>query len=177
MTSIVQPSFWMGPDWREAQRVFEMCLRAGMSAARALMLAQVSSYRDGWVFSSTVARKTGHSVRTFFRALAQGKSLGFLRTARGAKTETPPGAGGPLPCGFSHRWFMGRGLPIEQRAPEQAIASTRWWQGVKQRQVKPLELLALHERKPVARRPPAGVSTLEWLEAQLRGSTKEPQGP
>ena len=101
---------WIGPDWTEAQAMYERARELGMSKSRAEALAHVASRKDLWAFARYVAERIGCSVRTFQRAITQGKSLGLVRTARGKKTEVPPGANAPIACGWCHRWTVGRNL-------------------------------------------------------------------
>ena len=81
-----------------------------MSTARATVAAFVASFKDCWAFRRQISRVLGVSVRTVQRALTQAKALGLLRTARSKQNETPPGARGPIDCGFSHRWTIGWGI-------------------------------------------------------------------
>ena len=170
--------FWDGPDWLEAERVFELCVTAGMTTKRAFMLAHVASWKDAWGFAKHFAERAGGSVRTFFRMLAEAKAKGFARTARAKKNEVPPGGGGPLVCGWSHRWIIGRGLTLEQRAPELHKARLRWMTHLAARKRKPRELIELAERKPQPRQAPRGMSKLDWLNAELAKLPKPPRdGP
>lgn len=98
-----------GPYRREAESMYVRARQAGMSVARATVAAFVSSFKDCWAFRKQIARVIGVSVRTVQRALTEASDLGLLRTARAKKGETPPGAKGPIDCGFSHRWTMGWG--------------------------------------------------------------------
>jgi hypothetical protein len=151
----------------EAERVFELCIAAGMTTGRAFGIAHMASWPDAWGFAKHFAKRAGTCVRTLFRALAEAKSFGFMRTARAGKNEVPKGAGGPLVCGWSHRWVIGRGLTLEQRAPELHKARLRWMTHLAARKQKPRELVGLAERKPRPRTPPPGVSSLDWLNAML----------
>jgi hypothetical protein len=72
-------------------------------------MGHIASRRDGWFFRSTIAAAVRCSIRTVQRAITEARSLGLLGVARGKKGETPPGADGPIPCGWSHRWTIGWG--------------------------------------------------------------------
>ncbi|HET7378500.1 MAG TPA: hypothetical protein VFJ24_00530 [Gaiellales bacterium] len=96
-----------------------------MSPMRALAFGQIASFRDGWVFRSTIAKKIGASVRTVGRAIRQAKDLGLLGTARAKKTEIPPGMSRPLACGWSHRWIIGWGQAGKAVAAAVSAARTR----------------------------------------------------
>lgn len=170
--------FWLGPDWREAQASFEAALRLGLTPVRALVVGHIASFKDCWTFARTLADAVRCCRRTVQRAVAEAKSLGLMGTGRAKKNEIPKGRKEPLSCGWSHRWIIARGMPLEQRAPEQAMAKTKWWLSVQKRKVKPRELFALRERKRTGRQPPPGVSTAEWLDRMLEETApKQPQGP
>ena len=126
-----------------------------MSPARALAFGQIASFRDGWVFRSTIAKKIGASVRTVGRAIRQAKDLGLLGTARAKKTEIPPGLDKPLPCGWSHRWIVGWGQA--GKAVAQLVNAAR---------AKRIAKLAAKGLRPVAQ-PQRRRWTAEELEREL----------
>lgn len=66
--------------------------------------AELMSYgRDPWIFQSSLAERLGCSVRTIQRWLHRFREAGLLQCWRGKPREVPPGASGPIRCGFSHR--------------------------------------------------------------------------
>jgi hypothetical protein len=83
-----------------------------MTQLRAEVIAHIASFRDGWIFRRRLAELVQASVRTVQRAITQARSEGVIGVARAKKTEIPPGARHkqPLPCGWSHRWLIGRDL-------------------------------------------------------------------
>lgn len=100
---------WMGPEQFEGVAAYQRAIAAGMTQKRAMSVGQVGSFRNCWVFRSSIAKHVSCSVRTVARALAQAAELGLLGRARGKKGEIPPGRTEPVTCGFSHRWIIGRG--------------------------------------------------------------------
>lgn len=122
---------WLGPDAAEARRVFGRGLEAGMTALRALILGQVASFRDCYAFRSTIARRVGCHIRTVARAFAQATELGMLGRARAKRDERTPGdpqsgGGRVIPCGWSHRWIVGRGKQGQAADAAEAGARARW---------------------------------------------------
>lgn len=125
------PSLWLGGDAAEARRVFTRALEAGMTALRALALGNVASFRDCWAFRRTIAKRLGCSIRTVARAFRQGAELGMLgrgRAERGERTPGDPSEGGGkvFPCGWSHRWIIGRGTTGAEATAREAAARARW---------------------------------------------------
>lgn len=98
-----------GPYPHEARSMYFRARRQGMSLLRSTVAAYVASFKDCWAFRKKIAATVGVSVRTVQRAITQGQDLGLLNARRGKKGEVPPGARGPLDCGFSHRWTTGFG--------------------------------------------------------------------
>ncbi len=170
------PGFWAGGDWREALRMLEACVRAGMTPGRALSIAHVASRRDNYERARKLARRAGVALRTFQRAIAQAKSLGFIQTFMGGKTERPPGAKEPHVIRWCHRITVGRGLPPEERVPVVQRARLTWNIRLSRRQQKPVELVTLAEQRQrmQPRTPPPGVSVLDWLNAQLEQLNSRP---
>lgn len=181
MNAAFRLGLWMGPDDAEANAMYERARELGMSKNRAEALAHVASRKDNWAFARTFAERCGFSVRTFQRSIAQGKSLGLVLTFRGKKREVPPGAEGPIVCGWCHRIVVGRGRARADRARENAEARARWLTNLVRRKTQPLELrkLAKQARNPTPRRPPPGMSTSEWLDAELGelAAAKQRDGP
>lgn len=114
---------WLGPDPLEASAAYGRARRAGMSATRALVVGQIASFRDCWAFRARLARIVGASVRTVQRAISEAKSLGLIGVARAKQGETAPGLERAVPCGWSHRWTIGRGLALG--AVQKAIEAAR----------------------------------------------------
>jgi hypothetical protein len=114
---------WQGPNGREARVAFGAARARGASAAGALVLANVASWRDCWLFRRRIASTIGCSVRTVQRWLTWAHEAGLIGRARGKPDEVPAGASGPVPCGWSHRWWVGRGLRGERL--EAAISTSR----------------------------------------------------
>jgi hypothetical protein len=106
---------YLGSDWGTARFAEARARDAGLSALRAQVVGNISSFRDGWVFRKRLAERVKCSVRTVQRAITQARDEGLLGVARAKeKSEVPPGADGPIPCGWSHRWTIGRELAGEQ---------------------------------------------------------------
>ena len=108
---------WPGPCPHEAWAMFRRAREAGMSSARAHALGCIASYKEGWIFRSTIEDHIGASVRTVQRGITQAKNLGLIGVARAKKGEIPPGAKQAPRCGWSHRWVNGWGEAY-QRAKE-----------------------------------------------------------
>ena len=137
---------------------------------RALAVANVASFRDGWAFRKSIAAKIGGSVRTVARAFKQAREEGLMGIARAKAGERPTGADGKplgaLPCGWSHRWTIGWGeagkavkvaianararflarAAVKGKSLTPAPARGRWWSA--------FELDAELERRAAVGRPP-----------------------
>src|SRR3972149_2480929 len=100
---------WPGPAFVEARAAYERARSTGLSAARALVLGCIASFKDGWICRKNLADHTGLSVRTVQRAITQGKETGLIGVGRAKPNEIPPGMDRPVPCGWSHRWPIGWG--------------------------------------------------------------------
>ena len=100
------PRRWIGPLSAQADEAFRRARMHGLSYARACVVGQIASFKDGWAFRQTLAGAVGVCVRTVQRAITQAKEAGMMRTARSKPGERAPGVQGPLPCGFSHRWLL-----------------------------------------------------------------------
>jgi len=100
------PRRWIGPLTREADDAFRRARVHGMSLARACVVGQIASFKDGWMPRHRIAELVGVCVRTVQRGITQARELGMMRTARSKPRERPPGAQGPFWCGFSHRWII-----------------------------------------------------------------------
>lgn len=105
---VLRPAY-LGPDHLEARLTEQRAREAGLTPNRARVVANIASFRDGWMTRRTLAEHTGLSIRTVQRSITQYKEAGHLQTARSKPGEIPPGATKPFWCGFSHRWIVGRG--------------------------------------------------------------------
>lgn len=101
---------FLGSDWQTALNAIERARDAGLTELRAQVVGQISSFTDGWVFRRRLAELLDCSVRTVQRAITQAKAEGLLGVARAKRSDIPPGAREPLPCGWSHRWTIARDL-------------------------------------------------------------------
>lgn len=100
---------WPGRCVDEAWAMYRRAREAGMSTTRSLALGCIASFKQGWIFRSTIAEHIGASIRTIQRAITQGKNLGLIGVARAKKGEIPPGVTHAPRCGWSHRWVNGWG--------------------------------------------------------------------
>lgn len=109
---------WPGPDQYEANLAFQRVISAGLGPTRALVAGYIASFRDCWTFQAKIGQFINRSIRTVQRCLVDLSKFGFIERHRSKKREIPPGATAPLPCGWSHRWAVGKGLAKEacQRA-------------------------------------------------------------
>jgi AraC-like DNA-binding protein len=158
-------ALFVGPYQHEARAAFLRAIESGLSVTRAYVLAQVASFKDGWLFRSTLAEKVGCSVRTVARAFAQAKREGLLRTHRAKKREIPPGCDQPLRCGWSHRFVIGWGAA--GAAVKQAVecARARW---LMNRCIKPVAATAHTERFRGSSTETRGVAfSRPWSSAEL----------
>lgn len=124
--AVAAGAMWLGPVPREAVAVYKRARQSGLTTIRALVIGQLGSFRDAWVFRRRLAAAVGCSVRTVQRAITQAKELGLIGVARGKKTETPQGASGPVECGWSHRWVIGWGKAGTAVETAVAAARARW---------------------------------------------------
>jgi Homeodomain-like domain len=94
-----------GGKFRESGRQgYAFAVAEGFRGFGPAVYGELMSYgRDPWVFQGSIATALGCSVRTVQRWLAAFRELGLLECWRGKKGETPPGASGPIKCGWSHR--------------------------------------------------------------------------
>ena len=161
-------AMWPGPNAAEARAAYERCRTAGMSPGRALVIACVASFRQGWAFRRTLANHTGVCIRTVQRALTQGKDLGLLGTARAKPNEIPPGMHAPLKCGWSHRWIVGWGLAL---AAAKAAVEKAWLRRLQTVSVgrQPPRQPPKHGRGPCARK-----WTAQEIDAELERLTQGP---
>lgn len=114
---------YLGPDHLEARHAEQRAREAGLSVVRAKVVGNVASTKDLWAFRSSIAKQVGCSIRTVARALKQAVEEGLIRVHRGKRDEVPPAAKAPIPCGWSHRWFVARGLAVA--AAVAAIAAAK----------------------------------------------------
>jgi hypothetical protein len=162
---------YLGRDYLEARAMWQRAVTEGLSIARAVVLANVASFKDCWTSRKKIAAHVGVSLRTVQRALTQGHDLGLIGKARAKKGETMPGAEKPQTCGFSHRWTVGRGLAVASVVS--AVAAARLARIVK-RAAEAVRPSAPKTAEPPPQRPPrpgAGAPrrryTAEELEAEL----------
>lgn len=101
---------YVGPDHLEARYAEQRARESGLSALRAKVVGHIASFRDGWLFRKKLAERVKCSVRTVQRAITQARDEGLIKVARAKKNEIPKGADKPFTCGWSHRWWIGRGL-------------------------------------------------------------------
>ena len=103
-----------GKFLQSAREGHAFAVAEGMRGFGPTIYAELMSYgRDPWIFQSSIAERLGCSVRTVQRWLHAFREAGLLQCWRGKKRETPPGASGPIRCGFSHRaltqWHHAKG--------------------------------------------------------------------
>jgi hypothetical protein len=97
-----------------------------MTMLQAWIVAQIASFRDGWVFRKRLAVWARCSVRTVQRAITKARSLGLLGVARAKANEVPPGASHAFACGWSHRWTIGWGKAAAQVRRMVVAARLAW---------------------------------------------------
>lgn len=114
---------YVGTDYLEADAAFVRAVDAGMTAARALVVANVASFRDCWAARRKIMLYARTSLSTVQRALNQAAELGLIGKARAKLGERLPGLPEPQTCGYSHRWTIGRGMAAG--AAMAAIAAAR----------------------------------------------------
>ena len=153
---------YLGPDSGEGRHAEQRAREAGLSLVRARIVGNIASNRDVWAFRSSIARHIGCSVRTVARALKQAVEEGLIRVHRGKRDEVPPGANAPIPCGWSHRWFVARGLAAA--AAIAAIAAAKL-AAVARRTVLPQKHLRPPAPRPEHRR---------WTSAELDAELAKP---
>jgi len=162
MTAAAAP--YLGPDYLEARAMWQRAVSEGFSVARAVVLANVASFKDCWTARKSLAKQVGVSLRTVQRALTQGQETGLIGKARAKKGEVLPGMKEPQTCGYSHRWTVGRGLAAAQAVA--AVAAARVARMVRRSAVAPSP-----KPPPAAPRPGAAAPrrryTAEELENEL----------
>lgn len=150
--------------------------QAGLTTGRATVVAFVASFRDCWAFRRQIARVVGLSVRTVQRALTQAQDLGLIRCARAKLGETPPGARGPVTCGFSHRWTIGWGI-AGKKAKEKILAAVE--RARMRRVLRVVQPTAAAKRSPMEPKPltryQRRIPTLDELDAELARLEREKQ--
>lgn len=120
---------YVGTDYLEADAAFVRAVDAGMTAARALVVANVASFQDCWAARRKIMQYARTSLSTVQRALNEAAELGLIGKARAKLGERLPGLPEPQTCGYSHRWTIGRGMAAA--AAQAAIAAARVAQIVK----------------------------------------------
>lgn len=151
---------WPGPFASEARAAYERARNAGLSAARALVLGCIASFKQCWTFRRALAAHTGVSVRTVQRAITQGKAEGLLGTARAKANEVPPGRKEPVRCGWSHRWIVGWGEAVDKA--KAAVERARMKRLARQAVLTPQDVRNVRPPNPRQRR-----YTVEELAAEL----------
>lgn len=150
--------------------------QAGMTVSRATVASFVASFRDCWAFRKRIASLLGLSVRTVQRALTEAQDRGLIRCARAKVGEVPPGARGPVDCGFSHRWTIGWGVAGKRAAEKIRAAVERARMRRVLRVVTPAAS-ATERRSPMEPKPLTAfqkrVPTLEELNAELARIERE----
>lgn len=87
-----------------AKEGYAFALAEGFRGFGPAIYAELMSYgKNPWVYQSSMAESIGCSVRTVQRWLRAFREKGLLQCWRGKKGEVPPGASGPIRCGFSNR--------------------------------------------------------------------------
>ena len=114
---------YVGTDYLEADAAFVRAVDAGLTAARALVIANVASFKDCWTARRKLGAYARTSLSTVQRALNQAAELGLIGKARAKLGEHLPGLPEPQTCGYSHRWTIGRGMAAG--AAMAAIAAAR----------------------------------------------------
>ena len=137
---------WIGPDHHEARLQEQLARSEGLTVARARVVGHIGSMRDCWAFRRKLADAVGVSVRTVQRAITQAKELGLIDVHRAKENEVPPGAKGPIPCGWSHRWAIARGMGIAAAAAAVAAARVRAAARAATRAVRAMARRGRHER-------------------------------
>lgn len=120
---------YVGTDYLEADAAFVRAVDAGLTTARALVVANVASFQDCWAARRKIGAYARTSLSTVQRALNQAAELGLIGKARAKLGERLPGLPEPQTCGYSHRWTIGRGMAAG--AAMAAIAAARVAQIVK----------------------------------------------
>lgn len=93
-----------GPYKRQAVEAHATGVAEGWKGFGPAIYGELMSWgRNPWLFQANIARRVGCCVRTVQRWLAFFRDEGLLRCWRGSNRETPPGARGPVTCGFSNR--------------------------------------------------------------------------
>ena len=106
---------WMGPDRRAAELALVFAREERLRGFGPLIYANLASHVDAWAFAKTIAKHVGCSRRTFQRWASRLKERGMLFTRRSREGEIPPRASSAFPCGYAHKWIVGRELPPERR--------------------------------------------------------------
>ncbi len=164
----------MGPDWQIAQQLYWQAREKGLSKNLAESIAHVASRKVCWDFARNIAARIGCSRRTFQRGMAAGKSFGWIDSKRAKKGERPKGKGGklvgPFWHGFTNRFVIGRNMARVAYVAEVARAQLRYRAGALARTMRFHEArsFAARARNAEPRRPPPGMSTLEWIESELK---------
>lgn len=93
-----------GPFQAEAKKAYALGVAEGWRGKGPTVYAELVSHgKNPWLFQSKIASTIGCTVRTVQRWLRRMRDEGLLETFRSKKNEVPPGAKGPITCGFSNR--------------------------------------------------------------------------
>lgn len=177
---------WHGPDVAEGAAAYTRAIDAGFSELKARVYGSIASWKDCWTLQSTLAKFHRCSVRTVQRAARDARELGYLRCAWCKKGETPPGASGPMPFKWCHRWVPGRGLA--GAALEKAVSKARaLWAITKAGKGQTFNAPQSSKPRPKPRKPPPHLTREQrarWIDEQiatepepLRLDEREPKPP
>ncbi len=93
-----------GPFQAEAKKAYALAVAEGWRGKGPTVYAELVSHgKNPWLFQSSIAAAIGCTVRTVQRWLRRMRDEGLLETFRSKPNEVPPGAKGPISCGFSNR--------------------------------------------------------------------------
>jgi hypothetical protein len=167
---------WHGPDVAEAVAAHARALAADFSELKARVVGSFSSWKDCWATQAAIAAFHQCSVRTVQRAAHDAREHGFLQCAWSKPNEKPPGARGPLPFKWVHRWTPGRGLAgaALDKAINAARAAAVICKVVPRRTYNDP---AAVKAKANLRNPPSGLTVEErakWIDQQLEPDIVEP---
>jgi len=165
---------YVGTDYLEADAAFVRAVDQGLTAARALVIANVASFKDCWTARKKLAVYARTSLSTVQRALNQAAELGLIGKARAKLGEQLPGLPQPQTCGYSHRWTIGRGMAAG--AAMAAIAAARVAKIVNRAPQKPKpQPVILQPKAPKPEQRAQRRYTAAELEAELANLPAEPE--
>lgn len=89
---------------QQAREGYAFAVAEGMRGFGPAIYGELMSWgKNPWIFQSNIAERVGCKVRTVQRWLHEFRERGLLQCWRGKRREVPPGAKGPIRCGFSNR--------------------------------------------------------------------------